>query len=177
MKHEDFNKDIIISIEGLGFVLYSAGNVEHIPEGTDFLKTSFWRPKDVAGHIQKGDITGFGTGSPGTFTIKLRMGKPDSDTDKNYPSAISLGLEVKGGLVSIIDLYWLMEWNNDVPSEQQFCLDDGFYRLVVLTKKPESGIWGDKQEIYIFFEKQSEMPQLTWEGVPDLLWWYEKAVS
>jgi len=174
MKCEYLNKDIIIDITGLGLVIYSEGNVGHIAEGSDFFESSFNDPIDVAKHIKKGDIIGFCTGSPGTYNIKLRTETVNDNIIKNYPSAISLGLEVKGGIVSIIDLYWLMEWNKDVPAEQQFNLDDGFYKLNVFTKKPESGMWGDNQEIYIFFEKQSEMPILTWEGVPDLIWWYEE---
>jgi len=171
---DELNKDITINIDGLGFVLYSEGNVEHIAEGSDFFESSFIEPDDVAKHIKKGDIIGFDTGSSGTYNIKLRTENINDEIYKNYPSSIRLGLEVKGGIVSIIDLYWLMEWSKDIPQDQQFNLDNGFYELTVLTKIPESGIWGDNQEIYIFFEKKSKMPQLIWNGVPNLIWWYEE---
>ena len=36
------------------------------------------------------------------------------------------------------------------------------------TRKPESGIWGDGQVIYVHLNKLPEMPQLAWPGVPFL---------
>ena len=40
--------------------------------------------------------------------------------------------------------------------------------MTVLTKKPDSGIWGDDQDILIFFKNIEEMTELTWSGVPFL---------
>ncbi|WP_242867025.1 SMI1/KNR4 family protein [Clostridium coskatii] len=36
------------------------------------------------------------------------------------------------------------------------------------TKPPESGIYGDDQEIYVYLNKVDEMPELMWQGVPQL---------
>ena len=44
----------------------------------------------------------------------------------------------------------------------------GYYHITLCTKRPESGIWGDKQTIYVYLNKLDEMPELTWEGVPQL---------
>ena len=90
------------------------------------------------------------------------------EIDKKYPISIRLALDVKGGKISIIDLFWLMEWSKECPTTQQIPVDDGIYHVTVSTTKPKSGIWGDNQEIYIFLSKINEMPKLTWSGVPQL---------
>ncbi len=77
-------------------------------------------------------------------------------------------LDVKGGKVYVIDLLWLTEWSDEVPEEQTILLDDGIYHVTVLTRKPESGIWGDDQEIYLYFQVIDEMPEMMWKGVPYL---------
>lgn len=41
--------------------------------------------------------------------------------------------------------------------------------MTVLTRQPQSGILGDGQDIYIFMNKLDEMPELSWEGIPQLL--------
>ncbi len=48
-------------------------------------------------------------------------------------------------------------------------LPDGFYHVTVLTRKPESGRWGDDQTILIYLQPLPEMPQLMWQGGPLLL--------
>lgn len=48
-------------------------------------------------------------------------------------------------------------------------LPDGFYHVTVLTRRPESGCWGDDQTILIYLQPLPEMPQLMWQGAPLLL--------
>ena len=115
-----------------------------------FLKKNFPTPKKVAEHIKKGDIIGFNTGTGGKYNIKIREGYPNNDIISNFPVSIRLAIDVKGNVLSFIDLYWLMEWSNYVPEEQQIFIEEGIYHLTVLTRRPISGIWGDDQDIYIY---------------------------
>ena len=48
-------------------------------------------------------------------------------------------------------------------------LVDGFYHLTVLTKKPDSGVWGDDQRVLLYWNPLPEMPELMWRGAPLLL--------
>lgn len=165
---EIISKDIELSIDGMGIAIYSKGCMGYVKEGADFFTSDFASPSGMAAHIRKGDITGFCTGSGGDFTLKIRDGYPDAELDKAYPVSIRLGLEVRNNTVSFVDIYWLMDWNPDIPSEQQIELEDGFYHLTVLTRLPEEGYWGANQTIYLFFHKLDAMPELTWNGVPQL---------
>ena len=45
----------------------------------DFLSNDFMNPQDIAKHVMKGDVTGFNTGSPGKYIIKIRFGYPTSE--------------------------------------------------------------------------------------------------
>lgn len=161
--------DLDLDIDGMGLVLYSEGAVQDLVEGENFFEREYSTPQQVAAHIKKGDIVGFCTGSGGRYHIKFREGYPDESVSGQYPVGIRLALEVKGGKISIIDLFWLMEWTRDCPKEQQLCVEDGIYHLTVLTARPASGIWGDDQEIYVYMQKLDAMPELTWDGVPQLL--------
>ncbi|MCM1193246.1 MAG: hypothetical protein NC389_12560 [Acetatifactor muris] len=168
MEAGKINYELDLDIDGMGLVLYSEGAVQELEEGENFFQRDYSTPEQVAAHIKKGDIVGFCTGSPGRYHIKFREGYPDERMDGQYPVAIRLALDVKGGRISIIDLFWLMEWSHDCPPEQQLCVEDGIYHLTVLTAKPASGIWGDNQEIHIYMQQLDTMPELAWEGVPPL---------
>ena len=161
-------KDIKIFIDGIGLVLYSDEAMNYVKEGENFFEKEFSTPNKVAEHIQKGDIVGFCTGTSGEFNVKVRDGYPNNDINEKFPISIRLALDVKGNTLSIIDLSWLMEWSNDVPTEQQIILEEGVYHLTILTRKPDSGIWGDNQDIYIYMNKIDKMPLLNWNGVPQL---------
>lgn len=161
-------KDIKINIDGMGLVLYSSEVMKYVCEGENFFQKDFSTPQKVAEHIRKGDIVGFNTGTSGKFNIKIREGYPNNITDKQFPVSIRLAIQVKGNKVSIVDLFWLMDWCDDVPEEQQVWVEEGIYHLTILTKQPDSGIWGDNQDIYIFMNKLAEMPRLSWNGVPQL---------
>jgi len=47
-------------------------------------------------------------------------------------------------------------------------IEDGFYKIYVVSSVPECGIIGDNQVIDIFFAWVPEMPELYWPGVPYL---------
>lgn len=168
MKKADLHYDLEMQIEGMGFVLYSKGAVLNIKEGDNFFDREFASPEQVASHIRRGDIVGFNTGSGGTYNIKFRTGYPSKKIDDEYPISIRLAIDVKGGEISIIDLFWLMEWSDECPAEQRISVDDGIYHLTISTAKPRSNIWGDHQDIYIYLNKLETMPELTWTGVPAL---------
>lgn len=162
------SEDIKLFTDGMGIVIYSPKVMSSTEEGSDFLTDEFFEPSDVAAHIKAGDITGFCTGSGGEFNLKIREGYPDGDISEEYPVAIRLAIKVEDRKLSFIDLFWLSEWSNDIPEDQTITVDDGIYHLTVLTRQPESGIWGDDQDIYIYMNKLEEMPELRWEGVPML---------
>lgn len=161
-------KDVEIEIDGMGLVLYSSEAMKFVCEGENFFQKEFSTPQSVAAHIAKGDIVGFNTGTGGKFNIKFREGYPNRSVDEQFPVSIRLAIEVKGNNLSIIDLFWLMDWCDDVPEEQQVQVEEGIYHLTILTRRPNSGIWGDNQDIYIFMNRLEEMPRLSWKGVPQL---------
>lgn len=165
-----FHEQVLtLSTDGPGIVMYSDANMSYVSEGEDFFSKEFQNPDNVAEHIRKGDIIGFNTGSSGTYNITVRTGYPSEKVLEEYPIAIRLALDVKGGSVSVIDLFWLTEWSSEVPDEQKIFLPDGIYHVTVMTRKPDSNIWGDNQKIFMYFNRIEEMPQLTWRGVPGLL--------
>jgi len=157
-----------LTIAGMGIVLYSPGVMNHVPEGEDFLAGEFEEPEQAAAHIRNGDITGFCTGSGGGFVLKFREGYPDKDIREQFPIAVRLAVRVAGGSLAAVDLFWLMDWSDEVPDEQKVLLEDGIYHVTVSTARPESGIWGDNQVIFIHLSKLEEMPALSWQGVPQL---------
>lgn len=165
---ETVKTDVILEIDGMGIVFYSPGMVTAIPVGSDFLGNEFTRPSDVSNHVRKGDITGFCTGTPGMFELKFRSGYPDETINQEYPVSIRLGIQVLGGEIRVIDLFWLSEFDADCPEEQIVKVEDGFYHITLNTRKPESGIWGDRQVIYVYLNQLDQMPDLTWPGVPFL---------
>ena len=161
-------KDIKLYTDGMGIVIYSNKAMSYVNEGEDFFTKEFSTPEKVSEHIKKGDIVGFNTGTGGEYNIKIRDGYPNNDINNQFPISIRLAIDVKGNVLSFIDLYWLMEWSNYIPEEQQICIEEGIYDLTILTSKPISGIWGDNQDIYIHMNKIGHMPELSWDGVPYL---------
>lgn len=165
---EKINKDIKLSLDGIGIAIYSKGCMSDIEDGKNFFNSDLAQPKKAATHICKGDITCFCTGSSGDYLLKIRDGYPDNLLEKEYDVEIRLGLEVKNHVVSFVDIFWLMEWDSDIIENQQIELEDGFYHLTILTKLPEDGYCGSNQVIYIYFKKLDKMPELRWNGVPQL---------
>ncbi len=162
------DKDINIEIVGLGIIFYSPRAVSHIKEGEDYLEAHFWEPDDVARHVMDCQISAFATGSPGRYTLRLRQAIEDPVDLLPNEGAIRLGIEVHDSVVCFRDLYELMEWCAECPPAQTVCIDDGFYRITVITSLPASGIIGDGQVIDMVFVKTDEKPMLRWPGVPNL---------
>ena len=141
-------QDIRLMTDGMGIVFYSPETNRDVPEGCNFFEEEYSKPEDVARHIKKGDVVGFCTGSGGNFMLKFREGYPKEDLLAEYPVVLRLGIDIQDEKLCVIDLFWLMEWS---------------------TKKPDSGIWGDEQTIFVYLNKLNSMPELTWPGVPQLL--------
>ena len=161
-------KDIHLTIDGMGIVFYSPETNKNIPEGCNFLE-EYSTPEDVAKHIKKGDVVGFCTGSSGNFTLKFKEGYPDEKLLTEYPVAIRLGIDIQDEKLCVIALFWLSEWSTECPLEQILPIDPGYYHITLCTRKPDSGIWGDKQTIFVYLNKLDSMPELAWAGVPLLL--------
>lgn len=161
-------REIALEIKGLGMILYSPTAVAHISDGADYLQSDFSEPADVARHVMECRLTGFCTGSPGSFRLRFLGRPPDNDVVEVSRFKLRLGLQVKGGVICVRDLYDLMEWSSACPDTQQLTVPDGWYRLTVFSSPPPSGILGDGQEIGIFLESVEHKPQLRWEGVPSL---------
>lgn len=166
---EKIETDKEIYIEGLGIVFHSGGVISEIEEGTNYLETEYWEPSDVARHIKKGDMVGFCTGSPGNYILKFRSGYPDEQINKEYPIGIRLGIVIDDNTLYIRDLYELFEWNSECDDDMKVVLENGAYHITLQTQIPQSGVYGDDQEIYVFLQKLDEMPLLNWQGVPQLL--------
>ena len=158
-----------LSIDGPGIALFSPGMTEGIGKGDDFLGEEFVQPEDIGRQVRAGDVTAFCTGSPGDYLLECRDGYPDEEACREYPVGLRLGLEVRGGEVWVIDLFWLSWFPKECPPEQVLRMADGFYHLTVLTRKPDSGRWGEKQRILLYWNPLPEMPRLAWQGAPLLL--------
>lgn len=167
MKFE--GKDLHLLIDGMGIVFYSPETNKNISEGYNFFEEEYSKPEDVAKHVRKGDVVGFCTGSSGEFILKFREGYPEEKLLAEYPVAIRLGIDIQDEKLCVIDLFWLMEWSSECPLEQTIPIEPGYYHITLCTRKPDSGIWGNKQTIFVFLNKLDSMPELNWPGVPMLL--------
>lgn len=159
-------RDIKLRIDGMGIVFFSPETTKAIPIGDDFLDSEYSEPEDVARHIKKGDVVGFCTGTGGDFTLKFREGYPEEELLEEYPVAIRLGIDIRDDQLCVIDLFWLTEWSNECPPGQILNIKPGYYHITLCTKRPDSGIWGDKQTIYVYLNELDSMPELNWPGVP-----------
>lgn len=162
------DQQIDISIAGLGVIFYSPFAVAHIEDGTDYLASNFWEPTRVAEHVMGCQLSAFGTGSPGTFQIRLFDGKYPATEINDALAAIRLGIEVRDSTLCFRDLYDLMDWQAECPKGQTVSVPNGFYELTVFTYRPTSGFLGDDQGINIHFRSVPVKPILEWTGVPDL---------
>jgi len=74
--------------------------------------------KQVSEHVNSGTIVGLGTGSPGTYILKIRSGYPNEAILDSSDYVLRLGIKVNEGTVYFRDLYDLMEWTNKCPNEE-----------------------------------------------------------
>lgn len=161
-------REIALDIAGLGLILYSPPAVAHIADGDDYLQSHFWEPEDVARHVMAGQLTAFGTGSPGSYRVRFHHNPATEQTIAAADFKVQLALEVHENVVCVRDLYDLMHWEAACAAEQQVQLANGWYRLTVLSSYPRSGRPGDNQLIHIHLEQVSRKPALRWDGVPNL---------
>lgn len=162
-------KDIYLSIDGMGIVFYSPETNKNIPKGYNFFEEEYAEAETVKKHVKKGDVVGFCTGSGGDFMLKFRAGYPEESVLKEYPVTLRLGIDIRDEKLCIIDLFWLWEWGGDCPSEQTVSIDSGYYYITLCTRKPDSGVWGDNQTILVYLNKSDSMPEIVCSGVPLLL--------
>lgn len=104
-------RDIALSIDGMGIVFFSPETNKDIPEGMNFLDEEYSAPEDVARHIKKGDVVGFCTGTGGDFILKFREGYPTDELLEEQDVAIRLGIDLQDDKLCRIDLFWLSEWS------------------------------------------------------------------
>jgi hypothetical protein len=161
-------KEITLNTSGMGIIFYSPQSARHITEGSDYFTPNYSTEQQVQSHIQKGSIVCFGTGSPGTFSLKFHSGYPEEKNLKACEFKLRLGLHCEGGLVCFRDLFDLLQWRSACPPGQAIALDDGFYHVTLCSDLPESGILGDKQTINVYLQKLDAFPNLAKHGVPTL---------
>src|SRR5512135_2592415 len=113
-----------LDIQGIGIILYSPFAVAHIGEGEDYLSRHYSDVNGVAPHIRDGTIVGFGTGSPGTFTLQFYAGYPESKALTSLEFKLRLGVQIKDRTLCVRDLYDLLQWTAACPAEQTISVDD-----------------------------------------------------
>ena len=111
-------------------------------------------------------LTTFGTGSPGTFQLRFADGPPDEATVAAAEFKLRLGLQVRGGMVCVRDLYDLMEWSAECPAAQQLPVVDGWFRLTVFSSPPPSGVLGDRQLVEVALERMGRKPEYLFTVPP-----------
>lgn len=111
---------------------------------------------------------GFCTSSPGSYSLMLLSGYPEGKVLQSFEFAIRLGIKVTQRRICFRDLYDLLNWSSECSAEQVIEIEDGYHHLTICTNLPPSGIRGDNQRIVIWINRLSEMPELTWTGVPIL---------
>ncbi|WP_010243297.1 hypothetical protein [Acetivibrio cellulolyticus] len=160
------NLELKLEISGMGIIIYSDYAVSHIAEGQDYFSTNYYTGEQVLKHIYDGSIVGFCTSSPGTFILKIRSGYPSETELECSDYRMRLGICVKGNNVRFNDLFALMDWNADNTDIATVELEDGYYHITLVGSAPKSGVLGDNQEIYVYFNKLDTMPKLKYNGVP-----------
>jgi hypothetical protein len=138
-------QELKLEIAGLGIVFYSPFAVADIPKGSDFLSQHFMKPQDVASFVNACTISAIGTGSPGSYLLRLFDGPYPNELEKVSRATIRLGIEVRDGSLCFRDLYDFMEWDPVCPAGQQIAFPNGFFRITVCSSRPASGILGRDQ--------------------------------
>jgi hypothetical protein len=157
---------IRMSIAGLGFVLYSPFAMKDVRPGSSFLDEHFWEPEDVAALVNACTVTGFCTGSPGDYQLRIHHGSPEERFVANAAYKLRLGLEVRDRSLHVRDLYDLDKWDPQCPDGQRLDIPDGFYRITVASTPTDDP--HDEQTIDLWFERWTERPKIRHAGVPML---------
>lgn len=161
------DRTVRLDVAGLGLMLYSPWALVHVAEGADYFASNFASDEDVAEHVRACAVAAFCTGSPGTYVVRCTTDVVSAETP--FDASVRLGLEVRDRAVCVRDVYDLMEWTAECPGEQRLELEDGFFWLMVSTRRPPSGITGDLQEIVVTFERSATRPYVACAGVPELM--------
>jgi hypothetical protein len=157
-----------LDVAGLGILFYSPEVMVAVAEGTDYLEDNYTTEEQVQSHIQRGTLVGFATGSPGRFALEFYEGYPNDEVLATSRYKLRLGLRCTGGVVYFRDLYDLLDWRHECPTEQQLQLEDGVYHVTLCSSLPASGILGDNQVIEFYLKKLSQFPALGKQGIPTL---------
>jgi hypothetical protein len=160
---------VTVEIAGLSILVYSPRAADHIGKGEHYLKAQYWEPGDVLRHLRDGGMVSFGVGAPGRYFLELRTGYPEEAALDRADYKLVLGLRVQGQRVCFRDLFDLAEWDPACPIEQTMEAPDGNYYLTVHSDAPESGILGEDQTIWIYFQPVEVLPALQHAGVPSLV--------
>jgi hypothetical protein len=158
---------IEIEIAGLGIIFYSPFAVAHIKKDEEYIEAHFWEPPDVAAHVNACTISAFGTGSPGTYLLRLYDNELDVQAFESAKAGVRLGIEIRDRTLCFRDLYDFIRWDPECPAGQIVSVPDGYYRITAYTT-PVVGSRGDRQDVGLHFEACPERPRLAWTGVPDL---------
>ena len=160
-------KEITLDVSGMGIIIFSEYAVEHIKEGEDYFSTNYQTGEQVLNHVYQGTIVGFCTSSPGTYILKVKEGYPEESILTKADYKLRLGIQIKGSKVHFKDLFALMDWMEGFyPEENSVEIEDGYYHITLHGNKTCSGILGDNQVIYVYFNKLNSMPELKYNGVP-----------
>jgi hypothetical protein len=124
--------------------------------------------QQVEAHVQRGDLIGFATSSPGTFILKIYEGYPDEAFLQNSQFKLRLGLQCQDGTVCFRDLYDLTNWTSSLPKSQAISLADGAYHVTLCSELPKSGLLGDGQVIHVYLKSLEAYPNLAYRGMPTL---------
>ena len=166
--HSIYPDEITLSVGGFGIIFYSPQSVSHIAEGDDYFTNSYSSEVDVQVHIQAGTLVGFSVGESGEYALKFRAGYPDEDMTNKADFKYRLAVKVTDNKLVFRDMYDLTYWRPHDDESQVLHLRNGIYHVTLLTSIPQSGIIGDHQEIWVFFQKLEAMPALSKVGMPYL---------
>lgn len=152
-----------------GILLYSPFAAAHVQEGENYFESKYLEPEDVAAHVRAGTIVGFLTEAAGTFVLRFFEGEPDAGELEENPFRMALALEVRDGTFCVRDVDDLCAWEAACPPAQKVAARDGYYHLLLLSRRSPSGELGDDQEILVFLDRRDVLPRIVWPGVPTLL--------
>lgn len=155
-----------LSIAGLGIVIVDAQELRISP-GDDFFSANLADALGVVRTFSAHFITGFATGSPGSYSVWLQTGHPTEESTAVYPMRLRLPFRCCSGEIQLRDLYDFMSWDPS-PAHDVIVLDPGSYILYVFSRRPESGIIGDDQEILICIDKCDDLAPYVLSGIPVL---------
>lgn len=159
-------KDIILELDSTGFIMYSDFAVKHLKNGEDYLSDYYSDPKNVAKEVNAGQIVGLCTVMSGKYILRIRKGYPCDELRDNTKIKQCLHIKVRGGCIYIRDLYDLVFWEDECTDSQTIKIEDGYYTILLVGNKPNSGWYGDNQIIYVHFIRNEQFAETEFKGIP-----------